>query len=92
MLVPAYAATIHKSQGSEYPAVIIPVLTQHYAMAVLTIWQTTQRFRSTLCEDSRRRWSPCWDTIWTRPSKLVDSMGLFGTGRAPSRGGWKSIT
>ena len=32
MLVPAYAPTIHKSQGSEYPAVIIPVLTQHYAM------------------------------------------------------------
>jgi exodeoxyribonuclease V alpha subunit len=32
MLVPAYAATIHKSQESEYPAVIIPVLTQHYAM------------------------------------------------------------
>jgi exodeoxyribonuclease V alpha subunit len=32
MLVPAYAATIHKSQGSEYPAVIIPVLTQHYVM------------------------------------------------------------
>ena len=31
-LVPAYAATIHKSQGSEYPAVIIPVMTQHYAM------------------------------------------------------------
>src|SRR5262249_61377169 len=32
MLVPPYAATIHKSQGSEYPAVIIPVLTQQYAM------------------------------------------------------------
>jgi len=32
MLVPAYATTIHKSQGSEYPAVIIPVLTQHYPM------------------------------------------------------------
>jgi hypothetical protein len=32
MLAPAYAATIHKSQGSEYPAVVIPVLTQHYAM------------------------------------------------------------
>jgi exodeoxyribonuclease V alpha subunit len=31
-LVPAYAVTIHKSQGSEYSAVIIPVLTQHYAM------------------------------------------------------------
>jgi exodeoxyribonuclease V alpha subunit len=31
-LVAAYAATIHKSQGSEYPAVVIPVMTQHYAM------------------------------------------------------------
>ncbi len=31
-LVPACAATIHKSQGSEYPAVVIPVMTQHYAM------------------------------------------------------------
>jgi exodeoxyribonuclease V alpha subunit len=31
-LVPAYAATIHKSQGSEYPAVVVPVMTQHYAM------------------------------------------------------------
>ncbi len=31
-LVPACAATIHKSQGSEYPAVVIPVMTQHYTM------------------------------------------------------------
>ena len=31
-LVPAYAVSIHKSQGSEYPAVVIPVMTQHYAM------------------------------------------------------------
>jgi exodeoxyribonuclease V alpha subunit len=31
-LVPSYAVTIHKSQGSEYPAVVIPVLTQHYPM------------------------------------------------------------
>ena len=31
-LVPAYACTIHKSQGSEYPAVVLPLLTQHYAM------------------------------------------------------------
>jgi exodeoxyribonuclease V alpha subunit len=31
-LVPAYAATIHKAQGSEYPAVVIPLLTTHYAM------------------------------------------------------------
>ena len=28
----AYAATVHKSQGSEYAAVVIPVHTQHYVM------------------------------------------------------------
>ena len=28
----AYAITIHKSQGSEYPAVIIPLHTQHFVM------------------------------------------------------------
>jgi exodeoxyribonuclease V alpha subunit len=29
---PAFATTIHKSQGSEYPAVVVPILTQHYTM------------------------------------------------------------
>jgi exodeoxyribonuclease V alpha subunit len=28
----AYATSIHKSQGSEYPAVVVPILTQHYVM------------------------------------------------------------
>jgi exodeoxyribonuclease V alpha subunit len=31
-LAPSYAITIHKSQGSEYPCVVIPVHTQHYIM------------------------------------------------------------
>lgn len=31
-LVLAYASTIHKSQGSEYPAVVIPLLTAHAVM------------------------------------------------------------
>src|SRR5215217_7445508 len=39
-LVPAYATTIHKSQGSEYPAVIIPVVTQHYAMLARNLLYT----------------------------------------------------
>jgi exodeoxyribonuclease V alpha subunit len=28
----AYAVSIHKSQGSEYPAVVIPMMMQHYMM------------------------------------------------------------
>lgn len=31
-VVPAYAITIHKSQGAEYPVVIIPLLMQHFVM------------------------------------------------------------
>ncbi|MBW1894382.1 MAG: AAA family ATPase, partial [Deltaproteobacteria bacterium] len=31
-IIPAYAISVHKSQGSEYPAVIIPILTEHYIM------------------------------------------------------------
>ncbi|HYV39221.1 MAG TPA: ATP-dependent RecD-like DNA helicase [Gemmataceae bacterium] len=31
-LMPAYCTTIHKAQGSEYPAVVIPLHTQHFIM------------------------------------------------------------
>ena len=31
-IILAYAISVHKSQGSEYPAVVIPVLTQHYML------------------------------------------------------------
>jgi exodeoxyribonuclease V alpha subunit len=31
-LVLAYAVSVHKAQGSEYPAVVLPLMTQHYVM------------------------------------------------------------
>ncbi|WP_237481895.1 SF1B family DNA helicase RecD2 [Lichenibacterium dinghuense] len=39
-LVLAYATTVHKAQGSEYPAVVIPVMTQHYAMLARNLLYT----------------------------------------------------
>jgi len=39
-LVLAYATTIHKAQGSEYPAVVIPLSTQHYAMLARNLLYT----------------------------------------------------
>ena len=39
-LVPAYAITIHKSQGSEYPAVVITLATQHYTMLARNLLYT----------------------------------------------------
>ena len=71
-LVLAYAATIHKSQGSEYPAVVIPVMTQHYAMLqrnllytgvtrgkqlVVLVGQSKAVAIAVKNEAGRRRWS-----------------------------------
>jgi exodeoxyribonuclease V alpha subunit len=36
----AYATTVHKSQGSEYPAVVIPLATQHYPMLARNLLST----------------------------------------------------
>ena len=31
-LMHAYAISVHKSQGSEYPCVVMPIMTQHYLL------------------------------------------------------------
>jgi exodeoxyribonuclease V alpha subunit len=81
MLVPAYAATIHKSQGSEYPAVVIPVMTQHYPMLqrnllytgvtrgkklVVLVGQKKAIAIAVRNVSGRRRWSKLQE--WLRPS------------------------
>jgi exodeoxyribonuclease V alpha subunit len=81
MLVPAYATTIHKSQGSEYPAVVIPVMTQHYAMLqrnllytgvtrgkklVVLVGQKKAVAIAVRNVSGRRRWSKLQE--WLRPS------------------------
>src|SRR5262245_43944124 len=80
-LVPAYAVTIHKSQGSEYPAVVIPVMTQHYAMLqrnllytgvtrgkklVVLVGQKKAVAIAVRNASGRRRWSKLSE--WLRPS------------------------
>jgi exodeoxyribonuclease V alpha subunit len=39
-LVHAYAVSVHKSQGSEYQAVVIPLMTQHYIMLQRNLFYT----------------------------------------------------
>jgi exodeoxyribonuclease V alpha subunit len=86
MLVPAYAATIHKSQGSEYPAVVIPVMTQHYAMLqrnllytgvtrgkklVVLVGQRKAVAIAVRNVSGRRRWSKLQE--WLRPDTPIAS-------------------
>jgi len=85
-LVPAYAATIHKSQGSEYPAVVIPVMTQHYAMLqrnliytgvtrgkklVVLVGQKKAVAISVKNVSGRRRWSKLDEWLAGRPPQLT---------------------
>jgi exodeoxyribonuclease V alpha subunit len=82
-LVPAYAATIHKSQGSEYPAVVIPVMTQHYPMLqrnllytgvtrgkklVVIVGQKNAVAIAVRNVSGRRRWSKLQDWLRSLPS------------------------
>ena len=39
-LILAYTTTIRKSQGPEYPAVVIPLTTQHYTMLARNLLYT----------------------------------------------------
>jgi exodeoxyribonuclease V alpha subunit len=48
-LVLAYAISIHKSQGSEYPAVIIPIFMQHFTLLQRNLLYTAITRAKKLC-------------------------------------------
>ena len=45
----AYAVTVHKSQGSEFPAIVMPVLTQHFVMLQRNLLYTGVTRAKQLC-------------------------------------------
>lgn len=48
-VVLAYSVSVHKSQGSEFPAVVIPVITQHYVMLQRNLIYTAITRAEKLC-------------------------------------------
>jgi exodeoxyribonuclease V alpha subunit len=48
-LVLAYAVSVHKAQGSEYPAVVLPLVTQHYMMLQRNLLYTAVTRARRLC-------------------------------------------
>lgn len=48
-LTHAFAISVHKSQGSEYPAVVIPLVTQHYVMLQRNLLYTAITRAKKLC-------------------------------------------
>ncbi|MCH7662767.1 MAG: ATP-dependent RecD-like DNA helicase [Chloroflexi bacterium] len=45
----AYAISVHKSQGSEFPAIVLPLLTQHYLMLQRNLLYTAVTRAKQLC-------------------------------------------
>lgn len=48
-VVLAYSISVHKSQGSEFPAVVIPIITQHYVMLQRNLIYTAITRAEKLC-------------------------------------------
>ena len=85
-LEPAYALTIHKSQGSEYPGVIIPVAGAHLHMLSRSLLYTAitrgQRKVCLVGERQALEKSLEWYTKDSRYTLLADELAGAGLARA----------
>ena len=86
----AYATTIHKSQASEYPAVVIPLSTQHYPMLQRNLVYTgvTRGKRLVVLLGQRKALAIAVKEARTRRrwSKLGDWLGRAATTPMPRAG------
>jgi exodeoxyribonuclease V alpha subunit len=78
-IIPAYCISIHKSQGSEFRAVIIPVTTQHFIMLQRNLIYTGLTRAKDLCILVGTRWALSTavknDKALTRNSRLRELIG-----------------
>jgi exodeoxyribonuclease V alpha subunit len=78
-LIPAYCISIHKSQGSEFKAVIIPITTQHFIMLQRNLIYTGLTRARDLCVFVGTNWALSTavknDKALTRNSRLRELVG-----------------
>lgn len=84
----AYAATVHKSQGSEYPAVVLPLLTSHFVMLsrnLVYTGVTRARRVCVLVADPRALSLALAETRREqRNTRLAERLRLLAEGRPPA--------
>ncbi len=91
-LTAAYAISVHKSQGSEFPAVILPVSTQHFVMLQRNLLYTAltraRRLAIIVGTEEAVRLAVQRDQVRRRHSALRERLvqvDQFSEGRSPSK-------
>jgi len=78
-VVLAYAVSVHKAQGSEYPVVILPVVTQHYMLLQRNLIYTgITRAKNGLSDRNEKGSGYCHQEQQT-PTSIYSSLGEAGS-------------
>ena len=85
-LVLAYACSVHKAQGSEYPAVVIPLLTTHYVMLSRNLLYTAvtrgKRLVVLVCDPRALALALSADRRDERKTRLAARLSAWGGARS----------